>query len=334
MKKRLLILLLGIAALTAALLLLVRPADKTIKFADPGLDAAVRSALGLAEDAPFLAEDLSRLTRLDASGCQIEKLDGIWHLPNLLELDLEDNQVRSLAPLAKLKNLAVLNLRNNGIINLRDADFNSITSLPLRRLSLRHNIRLNQEDKKDRLQDISLLARLTGLEWLELRDNHISDLKALENLTQLKYLDIRENRFTDITSLARLTQLEELNLRDNSIVSLEPLAGLKNLRYLNLHSDSQIISLVPIRHLLELETLIIKGVSIRGEEDVLAELVNLKRLNAASTGISDLEPISKLINLEELDLSGNDQISDFSPLETLPKLNKLITESAPTDPDQ
>ena len=142
-----------------------------------------------------------------------------------------------------LKNL---NLRNNGFISLESINFQSITHLPLRKINLSHNVKRMNNVETIRLSDISLLKKLTSLEELELRDNHIEDLTPLSRLTSLKVLDLRENKFKEVEAIKDLKELEELNLRDNDIQSIQPLSDLIKLRYLNIHSNDKILSLNPL----------------------------------------------------------------------------------------
>jgi len=63
--------------------------------------------------------DLNQVQLLACPGLGIEGLEGIEKLPALEQLELSDNKIKELTPLATLKNLRVLGLRNNPIKSLR-----------------------------------------------------------------------------------------------------------------------------------------------------------------------------------------------------------------------
>src|SRR5699024_6356331 len=168
----------------------------------------------------------------------------------------------------------------NEITDLEAIDFDDILFLNIRDLSLRHNVKRDEEGEGTRLADISMLGQMVSLRKLELRDNHIENLEPLSNLRRLTKLDLRENKFTDIEPLETLTRLKELNLRDNKIESLEPIKYLSRLTYLNIHSDTDITSVEPISELVNLETLIMREVPINDNGIFLKKLTKLQRFNA------------------------------------------------------
>ena len=120
-----------------------------------------------------------------------------------------------------------------------------------------------------------------------MRDNHIEDLTPLNRLTSLKVLDLRENKFKEVEAIKDLKELEELNLRDNDIQSIQPLSDLIKLRYLNIHSNDKIQSIEPLKHLVNLETLIEKC-SCRETSPCFDNLTKLQRLNAIGCGFENM----------------------------------------------
>lgn len=262
-------------------------ANPIIHIEDPGLEEAVREKLDRPRG-PVYQADLTTITELDASGRGITSLKGLEHFTKLVDLNLEDNKVADLTPLSKLGMLKNLNLRNNGIISLESINFQSITHLPLRKINLSHNVKRMNNVETTRLSDISLLKKLTSLEELELRDNHIEDLTPLSGLTSLKVLDLRENKFKEVEAIKDLKELEELNLRDNDIQSIQPLSDLINLRYLNIHSNDKIQSIEPLKHLVNLETLIMRNVPAEKQVHVFDNLTKLQRLNAIGCGFENM----------------------------------------------
>lgn len=86
-------------------------------FADKALESAVRAELG--KPLGFLSQaDLLDVTEVDASGLNVQTLDGIEGCRNLTVLDLRNNQVRSITPLENLVNLRVLDLGENNVAQI------------------------------------------------------------------------------------------------------------------------------------------------------------------------------------------------------------------------
>ena len=174
------------------------------------------------------------------------------------------------------------------------------------------------------ISNLSPLAGLTNLQYLNLYSNLISDLSPLEGLTNLQELDLDGNQISDLSPLAGLTNLQELDLWSNQISDISPLAGLTNLQGLYLWSN-QISELSPLAGLNNLKELYL-GYNQISDISPLAGLTNLQFLYLDSNQISDLSPLAGLTNLQGLGL-WNNQISDLSPLEGLTNLQGLYLES-------
>lgn len=270
-------------------------------FADQALEAAVRDQLGT-RGGYIPRNELEGLTELDASGRGIESLEGIEMLPNLRRLNLSGNRVEDVEPLTSLTRLTMLDVQDNYIANLEAVNFHRLADLPeLSELVLRNNRESAHPEDPDgvrRISDISVLSEFRSLEVLDLANNHVEDISPLSRLESLRVLNLQGNRLTEnaLEPLRDLARLEHLNLRENDLRELDPLSSLGQLEYLNLHSNDRIDSIVPIASLTTLRTLILRGVSIDGQEGILRELTSLERLNVRDTGLRDL---SALVNLME-----------------------------------
>lgn len=269
-------------------------------FPDSALEAAVRDQIGI-QGSYIPLNELEGITELDASGRGIESLQGIASLPNLRRLDLGRNRVGDLRPLAELSHLAAVDLRNNYISDLEAVHLESLTELPdLSELSLRNNrdsAHPEEPNNVRRISDISLLAELSSLEVLDLRNNHVEDISPLAELEALRILDLRGNRLVDdaLDNLVSLRRLKHLNLRENDLREIDALASLEQLEYLNLHSNHRIESILPLSSLSGLKVLIARGVPIAEEAGVLRELADLRRLNVRETGLRDLTFLADLM---------------------------------------
>ena len=110
-----------------------------------------------------------------------DKAATIEHLlSQLSELDLSNQNIVDLAPLASLTGLTLLNLGGNQIT------------------------------------DISPLASLKNLKTLSLDNNQIVNVETLSTLVNLVLLELQYNKITDVASLSPLVKLTKLDLRGNS----------------------------------------------------------------------------------------------------------------------
>ena len=147
----------------------------------------------------------------------IKNLLGLENAVNLEKLDLNENEISDLSPIAKLNKLTKLSLIRNRISNLQP--LSELTNLEY--LDLYAN----------KIVDISPLAKLTNLKYLDLHNNNdqtgdpvhptigggIKDISVVKNLTKLEMLSLGSNNITDITPIKNLTNIKDLVLAGNHI---------------------------------------------------------------------------------------------------------------------
>ena len=109
--------------------------------------------------------------------------------PLLENIDLEDDYVFDISPLAGLIKLKTLRMGN------------------------------------DQVSDITPLAGLTALESLRLAANPLSDISALNGLVNLSILDMQICQIQDISALEHLPNLKTVELDLNRITDLAPLVN-------------------------------------------------------------------------------------------------------------
>ena len=193
--------------------------DTEINFPDPGLQSAIRKAVGKPE---IYASDLAELAALGAPDMNISDLTGIEYCINLTILILGNNQISDLSPLASLTNLFMLDLTNNQIGDLSPlADLKNLTALslecnkitditPLSSLTKLTSLGLNSRPGSNEIRDISPLASLKGLRDVSLWNNQISDASPLLSLPNLEKVFVLEGNPLESTSLeVIIPQLEE-----------------------------------------------------------------------------------------------------------------------------
>lgn len=169
-----------------------------VTFPDPNLEAAIREAIDKPQG-PIYTSDLESLTTLGffAEDRGISNITGLEYCINLQILDLWDNNITDLSPLAGLTKLRMLAVPGNNISDIT----------PLAGLTNLEELYL----ARNNISDLSPLAGLTNLEWLSLWENNISDISPLvENngLSAGDYVDLRNNPLSTTSVNIYIPQLE------------------------------------------------------------------------------------------------------------------------------
>jgi len=309
---------------------------------DLNLRAAIAEALGKSPNAPITAEEMQRLERFEARNRGIQDLTGLQFATNLKRLNLRNNQIFDLSPLAVLVLLHELELSSNaqieqfsdlsplsGLINLKSLDFDSknVSNLsPLSRLTKLEYLHFTDTN----VSDFSPLAGLINLESLGFnRTPGISDISPLAGLVNLKFIGSWGHAISDLSPLAGLTKLERIDFCGGNISDLTPLAGLTGVKELYLAAE-EISDISPLSGLINLTRLGLEHNDI-SDISALSGLTNLTWSNLAHNNILDVSPLAGLTNLKWLGVDNND-ITDISPLDGLRENTKLIWYHNPAFP--
>jgi Leucine-rich repeat (LRR) protein len=160
--------------------------DFVISIPDPGLLAAIRNQISK-PTGDIYKSDLMHLFDLLAESRNITNLSGLEYFTNLVILNIIDNAIDDLTPIANLDSLAQLHAGDNLISDLS----------PLAGLARLQVVSLNS----NQVDDVSPLAALVRLTSLNLQSNHVTDIAPILNLVELQYLDLSNNNIHDITPL-------------------------------------------------------------------------------------------------------------------------------------
>ena len=212
------------AAAVLVALLIALPAVAQI-FPDENLEAVVRHYVfeKRHNDEPITADDVANISTITARDQGIRDLTGLEHCKRLMLLELPDNEVSDLAPIAGLNLLQSLTLSRNQV-----KDISALAELKrLQYIELSDNM----------VEDISPLAGLEALNSAYLAGNQISDLSAVKDLQKLWTLDVAGNSVSDVGPVGSLKRLASLILDDNSVSDLAPLAPLTSLQRLSLRNN-------------------------------------------------------------------------------------------------
>lgn len=154
---------------------------------------------------------------------KITDIKGLNTLSELKELHINNQKIKKIHGLNRLKNLEILWLRGNEITGIEGLE----KLVNLKELALNVNS----------IQEIKGLDNNKKLTYLNLSDNDIEEIKGLENLINLKGLYLLSNKIKEIKGLDNNLKLENLNLLHNHIRKVCGISHLKNLKHLSLDND-------------------------------------------------------------------------------------------------
>lgn len=178
----------------------------------------------------------------------------------------------------------------------------------------------------EELREFSALASELGdVSRLEIFEaNFITDLSPISKLSSLNSLSLSwMDGLEDLGPLSTLTLLEELSFfAVSNIDDLEPISRLPNLKHLAVNMTTGVTDLRPLANAQSLQTLQIDSLDVEKIEP-LSRLHDLYALALVRTQVADLNAISQLTNLEYLDLTGSEWVTDLTDLASLQNLTIL-----------
>ena len=315
---------------------------------------------------------------IDVSGNQeIRKLHPLTKLTELRTIDLSNTLISDLSPLRNLNYMESLNCSETPVDDLSHLLYaTSLQNLNcsytlIKDLSAISGL-LNIEEldcSGIRIINLDFTSRLTKLKTLDCSDTQIHELDSLKGLTNLEKLSISGTRVTNLDPIANLMNLQYLNCEGSSIQSLEPVKAMENLEVLRI-SDTELASLEALSDLSNLKKVYCDDTQISKEDaiqfmrdhpdclvifeseellngweqleqawkDIIIEktdisekptkeelhsVLQIKDLDISSNSdISYINPVRRLYNLKTLDASGI-EVEDYSPIEGAIELEKL-----------
>ena len=155
--------------------------------------------------------------------------------------------------------------------------------------------------------DIIHVGQLQHLKSLSIRiEDDAIDLTPLGNLAELEELSIYICPWNnlDLSFMKKLGQLEELNISAGEDTDLSPLSSLTGLKRLSVYSYYEVYNLSFLKELNQLEELYLHKICAMEDLSFLQDMVYLKKLWLFHVDDVDLEYLSKLENLEGIDIIG------------------------------
>lgn len=297
--------------------------------------------------------ELSGLTVLNCSGTNVSEIDPIRNLNGIKVLNISDTKITDVSNLKYANVVQDFRADNNKINDISIVKyFKDLTYLSLSNTEVSDISSLSECNNMSTLDlsgtlinDITPLSNLSRLHDLDISNTYVSDLSPLKDLEDLNFLNVEGSQVTDLQYLSNLDKLNEVNFSNTSVSSLEPLNGLSQLSII--YCDNSLVtrdvadnfrSLNPDKLIInesealktwwnELpsfwKSLLVEqtNTTINPTKEELHSIINVRSLKITNF-IHDVEPISRLTNIEYLDLS-NSKVDDLSPLSVLHNLKSL-----------
>ena len=244
-----------------------------------------------------------------ADNTPISDISVVSFFKDLNNLSLANTKVSDINPLAVCINLTTLNLSGTQITDLA----------PLTNLLNLYDLDISNTP----VSDISPLHALVNLHFLNIEGTHVTDLAPLNNLDGLNEINFSNTKISDLMPLDKMSRLSKIYC-DNSLVDKKMTDTFmsSNPNVLVIYETKALESwwnALPSfwKDLLTDQAMTSK----RPTKEELHSIINIRNLKV-NHFIQDAEPISRLTNIEFLDMSDS-KIDDLSPLYGLHNLKSL-----------
>lgn len=277
--------------------------------------------------------ELSNLTTLNISNTNISDLSPLRNANKLKILKATDTRINDLSPLKYDLMISELDVSHTDIEELSTLEIlNNLEKL---------NISYTKVNKLKPIENCSNLTHLV------LEGSNVSNIQSLNKLENIVALDISNTKIKDLSPISNLKSLQSLKISKTPISSLETLSELENLKEL-FCSNTTIHDLTPLKRHRRLSkiycdnTLIdVNQASEFSKENPFTLVIydtkaleqwweNLpiywkavfsKQVNLSSE--PSTEQLHEVINMTDLDLSGNEYMQNLVPVSRLTNLVNL-----------
>ena len=277
--------------------------------------------------------ELSELSVLNISGTNVNDLSPLRNANKLKVLKASDTRIEDLTPLKYDIMLEELDVAYTDVNNI---DVTAILN-KLVKLNIGHT----------QVNNLKPLENCPNLEYLSIEGCPIDNIQLIGGLEKLTRLNLSGTPVRDLTPIQNLTSLQSLNISNTSINNLNVLGAMENLKELYC-SNTAINDLTPLKnhhHLSKVYcdntrvtvnqasefskenpfTLVIYDTNALSEWwnslPIYWTAVFAKQNNIEGTPTT--EQLHKVINMTDLDISGNQYIQNLIPVGRLTNLVNL-----------
>ncbi len=297
--------------------------------------------------------ELSELRILDCSNTKVSDINPIRNLNKIKELNISGTNVTDISNLkyanvvqnfradnTKIKDIsAVAFFKDLNSLSLANTDVNDIT--PISSCVNLTNLNLSGTQ----ISDLTPLADLLKLYDLDISNTSVENVASLQSLVNLHFLNIEGTKITDLSPLSALEKLNEINFSNTQVADLMPLSHMSRLS--KVYCDNSLVDKKMTETFMSSNPNVLviyetKALELwwnalpsfwkdlltdqamtnkRPSKEELHSIINIRNLKI-NHFIQDAEPISRLTNIEFLDISDS-KIDDLSPLYGLHNLKSL-----------
>ncbi|MGG0133900.1 leucine-rich repeat domain-containing protein, partial [Bacillus tropicus] len=289
---------------------------------------------------------MSNLIELEISDSEIKDISPLSQLGNLQMLNLEENYISDISPLSTLTNLQEVNLGANEISDVRPVEeLGKRISIDIQRQKIFLNEASVDEEikipvynlKGEPLQNINLQSEGATLnngfiKWnspgekiYEFKlDTNSTESKIRFNGTVIQNIVEKQKESQNVIldkTLQQHINKENLGRENlNAPITKEDLLQIKKLEIFK-EKGNEIKDITGLEYMTNLEKLTLEGVGLKNIE-FISNLKQLNNVNVSHNQIEDITPLSSLENLQWLNLTGN-RIKDVSVLGSMLDLLSL-----------
>ncbi|MEP5193904.1 MAG: hypothetical protein ABJQ70_02625 [Roseobacter sp.] len=274
---------------------------------------------------PEIGQLAGHLRELEIAHTEISDLSPLVGLPNLESLKVNATEIVDWSALSSLQNLRRLELSHCGKMRVDVPDLPELVEVKI--LNTHGDITLGNFPKLEKaefqvLGDLAEIGKQPKLVELTFQKIGNGTLDALASVANLRQLSARLHGPMDIHSLARHASLTVLKLTGPEVTDISPISELLGLETLEL-DDFRVSDACLLNHLTKLRTLALRFTDPLSDLSFLSNMGDLERLVICPSADSDLRPLTKSPNLQEIGLVGLSPRTDLSPLTLCKRLRRL-----------
>ena len=254
---------------------------------------------------------------------KIQKIEGISNLSQLKKLDLSSNNITDITPLSANKNLKELYLTGNSTI---DGNRNNYTG---ERLVALNELGKLLDNGGNIYLDSDKLGLFTNYKKLNFKNAGLDTLEPLNGIEELTELSLEGNNLTlkdtnSQTILGKMSKLESLNLINNKLENISAVNKLNNLKKLYMNGNENLKEIEDI--ISNLDILQISNETLKTINNCSVDkITNISLQGRYITELPNLSKFSKM-NVFKFDanlskVSNYNVISDMSNLTNLEIIN-------------
>ena len=283
----------------------------------------------------------NKLKVLRANSTLITDISALKYDITLEELEIANTVIDDISVLQSLRGLKKLNIANTLVNNLREVkncpelthlnvSGSKISSIsPIQ--DLEHLISIDVSNTS--IRDLSALTNMTSLQSVNISSTAVSNLQALNELENLRELYCSNTKIKDLTPVKSHRRLGKIYCDKTKIGIEEASAYMKENPYTLVIYDTEALrewwNNLPIYW----KAIFSKQIKLESEPSTeqLHEIINMKELDLSGNPyIQNLLPVSRLTNLQKLNVS-NTEISNLMALQGMFNLENLILKSTFVD---